>query len=110
MRARTWNSRERITPRAPTMMRACETLCLACGALAERSLCGSQPRDRDAIRRARHVVEADLMAERDGRRITAVLAADTNLESRSGLAASRGADLHEFADPIPGGRKERGHT
>src|SRR4051812_3732497 len=40
-------------------------------------LCRGKPRERHAVRRARHVVEAELVAERDRLRLAAVLAADT---------------------------------
>ena len=47
---------------------------------SERGVRGGQPGDRDAERRARHVVETDLVAERDRIGIAAVLAADAELE------------------------------
>ena len=44
--------------------------------LFKGGLCGGQTGDRDAERRAGHVVQADVVAELDGRRVAAVLAAD----------------------------------
>ncbi len=49
---------------------------------AERGVRGGEAGDRHAVRRARHVVEADLVTERDRRRIATVLAADPELDAR----------------------------
>src|ERR1700675_3335577 len=68
------------------------------GAFAERGLRCGEPRNRHAKRRARHVVERDLVAERDRGRIAAVLAADAELEIFADLAAARGGDADELAD------------
>ena len=46
----------------------------------ERRLRRGQPRDRHAEGRARDVVEPDLLAERDRRRVAAMLAADAELD------------------------------
>src|SRR5882757_9597314 len=75
--------------------------------LAERRLRRSQPRDRHAIGRARDVIEPDLVTERDGSRIAAVLAANPDLEIGTRLAAARNADLDEFADAVAIDRDER---
>src|SRR6185436_16592734 len=56
--------------------------------LPQRRLGRRQPRDRDSERRARHVVELDLMAERDRGWVAAVLAADANLEVLADAAAA----------------------
>src|SRR5260221_8584791 len=53
---------------------------LAGRALAERRLRGREPGDRHPERRARDVVEADLVTERDRARVAAMLAADADLE------------------------------
>ena len=84
-----------------------DVLRLAGDHLAERCLGGSEPRDRHAIGRARHVVESDLVAERHRCRIAAVFAADADLEARPGLAAAGDADLDEFADAVAVDRNER---
>src|SRR5205085_12583721 len=55
---------------------------------------------RDAVRRAAHVVEADRVAELDGARLAAVLAADAELDLRLRLAAALDADAHEVADAL----------
>src|SRR3954447_11381637 len=75
--------------------------------LAERGLRGGEPRDRHAERRARHVVEPDLVAEGDRGRVAAVLAADADLELGAGLAPAFDADAHQFADTLPVDRHER---
>src|SRR3954454_16387093 len=75
--------------------------------LAERGLRGGEPRDRHAERRARHVVEPDLVAERDRSRIAAVLAADADLEVLAHLAAPLDADPHQRADDVAVDRDER---
>src|SRR5207245_1736790 len=56
--------------------------------LRERGAGGGQPRDRDAERRARHVVQARVMEELDRARVAAVLAADAHLQLRLDLAAA----------------------
>src|SRR3954470_10651277 len=83
------------------------SLRFACGLLAERGLRRRQPRDRHAERRARHVVEPDLMAERDRSGIAAVLAADADLEVLADLAAALDADPHQRADAVAVDRDER---
>src|SRR5215470_8249856 len=50
--------------------------------------------DRNAVGRARHVVERELMAEDHRCRLAAVLAADPDLELRLLLAPALGADAH----------------
>ena len=57
-----------------------------------------EARERDAVRGAAHVVEADLVAELDRARLAAVLAADAELDVRLRLAAALDADAHEVAD------------
>src|SRR5258708_19831899 len=80
---------------------------LAGNGLAERGLRGGQPRDRHAVGRARDVVEANLVAERDGSGIAAMLAADPDLDIGAGLAAAHDADLHQLADAVPVDPDER---
>src|SRR5580658_4766908 len=75
--------------------------------LAERRLCGGETRDRHAERRARNVVEPDLVAERDRGRIAAVLAADAELEALAHLAAALARDRDQFADALAVDRDER---
>jgi len=76
-------------------------------ALPQRRLRRRKPRDRHAERGARHVVEADLVAERDRGRVAAVLAADAELELRTDGAAARRGDPDEFADAVVVDRYER---
>src|SRR5258708_19680436 len=83
---------------------------LAGNGLAERGLRGGQPRDRHAVGRARDVVEADLVAERDGSGIAAMLATDPDLDIGAGLAAAHDADLHELTGPFPGHPDDPFHT
>ena len=59
----------------------CSKLGLVDGGFAERGLRRREPRDRHAERRARHVIELDLMAERDRSRVAAMFAADADLET-----------------------------
>ena len=65
---------------------------------ADGSLSGGEAGDGHAERRAGHVVQANLVAERDGRRIAAVLAADAEFEIRIRLAAELAGHLHELAE------------
>src|SRR4029078_3691101 len=65
--------------------------------LLERGLRRRQPRKRDAVRRAAHVVEADPVAELDRRRLAAVLAADAELDVRLRLPPPLDADPHQVA-------------
>src|SRR6202000_893835 len=55
---------------------------------AQRRLCGGEARDQHAERRARDVVQPDLVAEGDRGRIAAVLAADAELQVLAHLAAT----------------------
>src|SRR5262245_52221862 len=66
-----------------------------------------EPCNRHAERRARHIFEAEQMAERDRRRIAAVLAADSDLEFGARLAPTLDADTHQFADALAVDRHER---
>ena len=53
--------------------------------------------DGNAVRRAGNIVQADLVAELDGRRIAAVLAADTEVHGRSGRFAHLDRHVHQLA-------------
>src|SRR4029077_14300383 len=77
------------------------------GILAERSLRGGEPRDRHAERRARHVIEPDLVAERNRCRIAAVLAADAELQAIARLAAAVGCDPDQLAHALAIERDKR---
>src|SRR3546814_2274248 len=55
---------------------------------AQRALRRRQPRDRNTERRARHIVEPDLLEEADRERIAAMLAADAKREIRPHRAAA----------------------
>ena len=73
----------------------------------ERGLRGGEPRERHAERRARHVVEPELVAERDGLRLAAVLAADAELQVVLDAAAALDRDAHQVADARAVERLER---
>ena len=67
---------------------------------ADGSLRSSEAGDGDTERAAGDVVQADIMAELDGGGIAAVLAADTELDVRTGGAAHFGGHLHELAETL----------
>src|SRR6185503_19058992 len=67
-------------------------------AVGERGVGGSEPRDRNAERRAADVVQPEAVAEIDAARIAAVLAADADLQVGARGAAEVDGDLHEVAD------------
>src|SRR5262245_12399010 len=68
--------------------------------VAESGLGGGQAGDRHAKRRARHVVEPDLVAECNGGSIAAMLAADAELEVVPNLASALAGDPYEFSDTL----------
>src|SRR4029077_5504765 len=74
---------------------------VARGAVSDRSLSSSQAGDRDPERAARHVVQAQLVAEVDRVGVAAVLPADPDLHLRPGLAALGDRNLHHPAHPRP---------
>src|SRR5580704_19406494 len=76
-------------------------------ALAQRRLRCREPRDAHAEWRARHVVEADLVAEGDRGGIAAMLAANAELEVFPRPPSALGCDAHEFADAVAVDRHER---
>src|SRR5689334_22706178 len=79
---RTGGSARRTKPRPPAFASLTPAdLRLAARILTQRRLRRRKPRDRHAERRARYVVQIHLVAERDRRRIAAVLAADADLEA-----------------------------
>src|SRR5436190_15784721 len=69
-------------------------------ALAERGLGGGEACDGNAERRARDVIERNLVAERDRSGVAAVLAADPDLELRLRLPTALDADPHQFAHAL----------
>src|SRR5690349_15937581 len=75
--------------------------------VGERGVGGGEPGDRDAQRRAADVVEAEPVAEVDAARITAMLAADADVEIGARCAAPVDRDLHEVADAALVERGER---
>src|SRR5581483_8414917 len=83
------------------------SLSLARDSRADRGLRRRKPRDRHAIGRARDIIEPDVVAERDGGGIAAVLAADADFQTRPRLAAALHADLDELADALAIDRDER---
>ena len=84
-----------------------ESLRLPRRGLAECGLRSSKPRDRNAIGRAGHVIQPDLVTEGDRGRIAAMFAANADLELRPRLAAALDADLDQFADAVAIDRDER---
>src|SRR3954451_22809291 len=56
--------------------------------------------DRDAVGRARDVVEPDLAAEMDRGRVAAMLAADAEFDAGPRRAAALGGDAHHLADAL----------
>ena len=79
-----------------SLLYAALKLCLVL--IANRSLSGGEAGDGYAERAAGHVVQTDLVAELDGGRIAAVLAADAEVQVGAGLAAESGGHLDELAD------------
>src|SRR3954471_9725805 len=73
---------------------------LACRILAERGLRRGQPCDRHAERRARDIVERELMTEGHRGGIAAVLAANSDLELGAGLAPAFDPDAHQLAHAL----------
>src|SRR6185437_14369798 len=78
-------------------------------AFEHRRAAGLQPGDGHPERRARHVVEPDLVEELDAVRITAVLAADTEVDVGASRPALLHGDAHERTDALDVERLERGH-
>src|SRR5436305_3382442 len=80
----------------------------ACGlAVLERRLSRCHARDRDAVRRAAHVVEPGHVEEVDRVRVAAVLAAEAELKRGLGLAAGPRRQSHEPPDARLVDRLER---
>ena len=69
----------------------------ATGLAFQGLLSGGEFRDRDAEGAAADVVEAELVAEHDGRGFAAVFAADAELELGAGGPAVFAGDLHQAA-------------
>src|SRR5262245_26119042 len=78
-------------------MRSVAVRRLATAPRGDGRLRGGSPSHGDTEGRARPVVAVGLVAEGDGGRVAAVLAADADLEIGTHLAAALGADAHEFA-------------
>src|SRR3954449_10447775 len=66
-----------------------------------------ETRDRDAVGRARDVVEPDLTTEMDRGRVSAMLAANAELDTGTRRAAALGGDADHLADPLPVDADER---
>src|SRR2546426_9267794 len=66
-----------------------------------------QPRDWDAVGGAAHVIHTGPVAEPDGNRVTAVLAADADLETRACGASPFDGPEHQLPDPLLVERLER---
>src|ERR1700681_2787533 len=80
---------------------------LAGSPFAERRLRGGEPGDRHPERRARDIVEPDLVTERDRGGVAGMLAADADLELAAGGTPALDADPDELADAIAVDRHER---
>src|SRR5260370_9628913 len=65
----------------------------------DRSLRRGQPRDRNPKRRTRHIIEPQLMAQLDAGWISAMLAANTDLQFPVYFASAFDRDSHQRADP-----------
>ncbi len=65
-----------------------------------RGMRGSQTGDRHAEGRAGHVAQANVVAEHNGRRISAMLTADAQLDVGAGLAAQLGSQLNQLAHAV----------
>src|SRR5581483_12486897 len=77
------------------------------GALVDRGLRRGQPGYGHAERRARDVVEADPLAERDRGGVAAMLAADAELDPGARMAPAFRRPPDQFADPFTVDRDER---
>ena len=76
-------------------LRYCVNFLLA--RIADGSLRRSKTSDRYTERRAGNVGEANVVAELDGSRVAAVLAADTKLDVRAGGLTELASHLNELA-------------
>src|SRR4029079_9775171 len=94
---------------AVTSVRVCWSAVASGGRLAllvalrgtrQRGLGGGEPGDRDAERRAGHVVEPDRLALEDRLRGAAVLATDGPLDAGLRRAALVDCDLHQAGDRV----------
>src|SRR5207244_5810348 len=85
------------------------TRCGICGpaSLAQHRLRRCETRKRHAVRRAAHVVQTELVAELDGLRLAAVLAANAELDVGLRRAPALDADPHHVSDPDEGAGLER---
>src|SRR6516165_9431577 len=61
--------------------------------------CG-EPGDRYPERRAGNIIETNRLAEADRRRVAAMLAANAELQPRTGRAPALGGDAYELSDPV----------
>src|SRR5205814_7134636 len=68
--------------------------------LLQRGLRRGEPGDRNAERRARHVIHAGVVAELHRARLAAVLAANPDLQIGASAPAQPHRDLDELADPF----------
>src|SRR5579872_1793412 len=73
---------------------------LRAGALSDRGLRGRQASHGNPKRAARHVVQAELVAEMDRVRVTTMLAAYADLQVRPRLAPFRHGHRHQPADAV----------
>src|SRR5262249_52365932 len=99
--------RGRARPLWPVWTDKSSKLGLALGVLAERRLGGGEPRDRHAERRARHVIEPDLVTEGDRGGSAAVLAPNAELDVGPHLLPALDCDAHQFAHAVAIERDER---
>src|SRR4029453_12103378 len=104
-RGRSGERSRRLLPGAGPNGLAPGSNCFDSGFL-ERRLRRGEARQRDAVRGAGHVLQAELVAERDRGRLTAVLPADAHLDVLH-AAAALDRDAHEVADAALVDRLER---
>src|SRR2546429_9199036 len=89
-----------IPPRSERRLPPLRRLRLARRALAERGLGGGEACDGNAERRARDVIERNLVAERDGGGVAAGPAADPDLELRLRLPPAPDPDPPQVAPAL----------
>src|SRR3984893_1256719 len=74
------------------------TLCLQ--PIARTGLCRSEPRGQHAEWRAGNIIHSHRVAELNGRRVAAVLGANSHLKMGASLASAFGSDANQFAHPV----------
>src|SRR5262245_52175146 len=90
----------RRTPPAPFMFRRAPSDPLMTASALQGSPCGGESGDRDAERRAGHVVQAKPVTQGHRVGIAPVLSADAQLDPWPHPAALLDRDLHQAADAL----------